>query len=135
MNNHRIVDHPVLGKLKTLELIIFTFNGKRYTGYTGDTIASALLANGVRKLRVHEESGTPRGIYCNIGHCFECRLTVDDESGVRACMTELKAGMVVESGKLLPSPLKSAGLTDDLPRTYVEFAKKYEGNTEDDLNA
>ena len=27
--------------------IIFIFNGKKYTGYKGDTLASALLANGI----------------------------------------------------------------------------------------
>lgn len=134
MNNRRIVDHPVLGHLEDQEMITFTFDGKKYTGCTGDTIASALLVNGIRKLRVHEESGAPRGIYCNIGHCFECRLTVDHKPGIRACMTELKEGMMIESGKLQPSPLKLKEITDKLPRTYGEFAEKYAGNKEGDFD-
>ena len=80
MNHNRILEHPVLGNLKNRAPLTFTFDGKTFEGYEGDTIASALLANGIRKLRVHEETGTPRGIYCNIGHCFECRLTVDQTS-------------------------------------------------------
>ena len=108
---------------------------EKNTGYEGDTIASALLANGIRKLRVHEESGNPRGIYCNIGHCFECRLTVDQEPGVRACLTQLQENMVIESGKRLPAPLKSERNRDDLPRNYAEFAKKYEESKEDDPRA
>ncbi len=127
MNRNRIVDHPVLGDLEQKKAIPFTFDGKKYTGYEGDTIASALLASGVRKLRVHEESGTPRGIYCNIGHCFECRVTVNQKQGVRACLTELRTNMVIESGKVQPSPLKSTDNAENLPRTYAEFAKKYEG--------
>ena len=124
-NNRRIVDHPVLGKLSDRKEITFTFDGQTYTGYEGDTIASALLANGVRTLRVHEESGKPRGIYCNIGHCFECRVNVNDEAGVRACLTEVKDNMVVKSGRVLPSPLVSTE-HDTLPRTYAEFVEQQE---------
>ncbi len=113
MNNRRIIDHPVLGKLKIKKVISFTFDGQKYTGYEGDTVASALLANGVQTLRVHEHSGTPRGIYCNIGHCFECRVTVDQELNVRACMTELKEGMAIKSGQRQPSPM------EDLTRASI----------------
>lgn len=120
-NQSRIYDHPVLGKLQLKKEVNFTFDGKTYKGYEGDTIASALLANGVRTLRVHEESGNPRGIYCNIGHCFECRVTVNGQHGVRACVTEIKENMTVESGKRQSTPFKSF---DDLPRTYAEFMEK-----------
>src|SRR5690625_345908 len=120
MSKNRIVEHPVLGNLDNQTALTFTFDGKEYTGYEGDTIASALLANGIRRLRVHEESGTARGSYCNIGHCFECRLTVDQTSGVRACMTELTAILVVESGQTQATPFEAES-TEDTPRTYAEF--------------
>lgn len=77
--------------------ITFTFNGLIYKGLAGEPIAAALLANGVRTLRRHEKSGKPRGIYCGIGHCYECRVTVDGVPGVRACLTPLEDGMTVES--------------------------------------
>lgn len=132
MKNNRIVDHPVLGKLKSRNVISFTFDGTAYQGYEGDTIASALMANGIRKLRVHEKSGTPRGIYCNIGHCFECRVTVNEEPGIRACMTPIQAGMVIESGKILPDPLKSKDGATDLPKTYAEFEQMKQRKEEGD---
>lgn len=123
MNNKRILDHPVLGKMADRMLLTFIFDGKSYEGYEGDTIASALLASGVRQLRVQEASGTPRGIYCNIGHCFECRVTVDGQDGIRACLTPVREGMIVESGKILPSPLDPGTRNvSDMPRTYAEFA-------------
>lgn len=125
-----MIDHPVLGKIHDRPVIQFTFDGKLYEGYEDDTIASALLANGIRNLRVHEENGTPRGIYCNIGHCFECRVTVDGNSGIRACMTKLKNGMKVESGKLQPSPLNPTIEARELPRTYAEFVSKQKGNNQ-----
>ncbi len=129
MRNRRIEEHPVLGSLRNRKAVSFTFDGKTCEGREGDTIASALLAHGIRQLRVHEESGRPRGIYCNIGHCFECRVTVDGKAGVRACMTEIREGMAVESGKVLPSPLNSSVFeADEMPRTYAEFAGKQKGD-------
>lgn len=130
MTNQRIMDHPVLGKLSPRKEISFTFDGEKYTGYEGDTIASALLSHGIRTLRVHEESGNPRGIYCNIGHCFECRVTVDGKPGVRACLTEVKNGMEIESGKKQCSPYKMTEKNGDLPRTYGEFVEKYQAGKE-----
>ena len=135
-NSNRIEKHPVLGDAKHGGEVSFTFDGKIYKGYEGDTIASALLANGIRQLRVHEESGNPRGIYCNIGHCFECRVTVDGERGIRACLTLIKEGMVVESGKILPAPLDSSERdAEDMPRTYAEFVRQQESGGEGDANA
>ena len=36
-----------IGMVNRNKKISFTFNGKKYFGYEGDTIASALIANGV----------------------------------------------------------------------------------------
>jgi len=121
----RIVNHPVLGKMEEKQKVRFQFDGKTYEGYENDTIASALLAHGLRTLRKHEETGNPRGIYCNIGHCYECRVTVNGTSNVRACLTPIKADMVVESGKVQPSPLDPEN-EGELPRTYAEFKRKEE---------
>lgn len=107
--NQRIVHHPVLGSWTAGKLVSFRFNGTAYTAYEGETIAAALLANGVRTLRVHEEKGTPRGIYCNIGHCYECRVHVNGVPTVRACMTLVQEGMDVSAGTVLPTPLKKGG--------------------------
>src|SRR5690625_6115387 len=116
----RIVDHPVLGKLKEEKQVSFQFDGQTYKGIESDTIASALLVNGIRTLRKHEESGNPRGIYCNIGHCFECRVIVNGIPNVRACLTPIENDMVIESGKVQPSPLNTAN-EGPLPRTYAEY--------------
>ena len=35
------------GYINRNKIINFKFNGKNYTGYEGDTLASALLANGI----------------------------------------------------------------------------------------
>ncbi|HLR42382.1 MAG TPA: (2Fe-2S)-binding protein [Pseudogracilibacillus sp.] len=128
--NNRIGDHPVLGKMTEKATVTFTFDGKTYEGLEGDTIASALLANGIRTLRHHEHSGKNRGIYCNIGHCFECRVTVDETTNVRACLTPIQANMVVESGKVQADPLNPEN-KGDLPRTYKEYQEKEAANKDE----
>ena len=120
---NRIVDHPVLGKLTAKKPIKFVYDGEEYLGFEGDTIASALLANGIRKLRVHEASEKPRGIYCNIGHCFECRVTVGNQEGIRACLTPIENDMSIESGKAQPQPFKNKQ-----PRTYADFKQDKAGD-------
>ncbi|MFS0644448.1 (2Fe-2S)-binding protein [Siminovitchia sp. 179-K 8D1 HS] len=102
----RILDHPILGNLNHRKSISFQFDGKTYTAYEDETVAAALLANGIRELRVHEESGTPRGFYCNIGHCMECRVTVNGKKNQRVCLTVVEKDMVVESGKQYPNIIK-----------------------------
>ncbi|MCZ2258529.1 (2Fe-2S)-binding protein [Sporosarcina sp. G11-34] len=133
MTTNRILDHPVLGKLKNQTPVTFTFDGKTYEGFEGDTIASALLANGVRQLRVHEETGAPRAIYCNIGHCFECRVTINETDTTRACMTTIQENMVVESGKVQAAPFSSS--PNEWPRTYADFEKANKNNKDGDTNA
>lgn len=100
----RIINHPVLDKVDDTDVVSFTFNNTLFQGLRNESLAAALLANGIRTLRLHEENGTPRGIYCNIGHCFECRVSVNGQQGIRACLTPIQDGMVVSSGeKLLTS--------------------------------
>ncbi|MFY0545970.1 (2Fe-2S)-binding protein [Brevibacillus sp. H7] len=107
--NGRIHHHPVLGGAKPRKALSFWFQGKWMEALEGETIAAALLASGLRTLRVHEETGTPRGIYCNIGHCFECRVSVNGVPGLRACLTLVQDGMEVTAGEVLPAPLKKGG--------------------------
>ncbi|MFT9846054.1 (2Fe-2S)-binding protein [Aneurinibacillus sp. REN35] len=99
----RIMRHPILGNIEDRERISFQFDGVKYEAYENETVAAALLANGIRKLRVHEDTGTPRGIYCNIGHCLECRVTINKQANVRACVTMVEKNMVIESGKQYPN--------------------------------
>jgi predicted molibdopterin-dependent oxidoreductase YjgC len=69
----------------------------RIAAYPGESVATALLAAGVRVFR-RTRSGAPRGPLCNMGVCFECVVAIDGESGVRACATQVREGMSVETG-------------------------------------
>ncbi|MFJ2332938.1 (2Fe-2S)-binding protein [Pseudomonas helleri] len=63
--------------------------------YPGETVATALLAAGVRGLR-RSVSGTPRIPVCNMGVCYECTVTINGLEAQRSCMTLVKPGMRVE---------------------------------------
>lgn len=59
----------------------------------GTTLAAALLAAGYRTLGTRPRAGTPRGMFCGMGVCHECAVTVDGTPGVRACIVEVRDGM------------------------------------------
>lgn len=130
MMTKRINEHPILGSLQHGKTISFTFNNQTYEGYEHDTVASALLANGIHTIRKHEETGNPRGIYCNIGHCYECRCTINDVPNVRACLTPIKENMNISSGETLPDPLNPNN-EQPLPKTYQEYEKLKGGRKND----
>ncbi|KUK82884.1 MAG: Putative sarcosine oxidase subunit alpha [Petrotoga mobilis] len=92
----RIQNHPILSFNRGKQ-IKFYYNGKELIGYEGETIAAALYANGIFKFSKSKKLKRPRGIFCAIGHCSSCLMTVDGVPNVRTCITPLKAGMRVES--------------------------------------
>ncbi len=50
------------GEINRTERVSFKFNGKTFFGYKGDTLASALLANGVHLVGRSFKYHRPRGI-------------------------------------------------------------------------
>jgi|ETNmetMinimDraft_13_1059891.scaffolds.fasta_scaffold38063_3 hypothetical protein len=57
---HRLPNGGLIDRQRPLS---FTFDGHRYQGFHGDTLASALLANGVRLVGRSFKYHRPRGIY------------------------------------------------------------------------
>lgn len=81
----------------------FTWNGKPYTGYEGDTIASALAAAGVdvfsRSMKYHR----PRGIMTADHWDPGLAVQVDDEPNVRSGSRRLEANVTVSAQNVWPS--------------------------------
>lgn len=75
----------------------FMLDGEQIEAFPGETVAAALLASGARALRSTAKRGQPRSLYCGMGICWECLVTVDGAPSQRACMTEAKPGMRVET--------------------------------------
>ncbi len=75
--------------------IVFFVNGRSTPAHMGETIHAALIAAGYcqfRKSKTHQ----PRGVFCGMGVCYECLVTVNNGSTKRACVTMVEEGMEVE---------------------------------------
>ncbi len=100
----RIKKHPILS-FDTRKEIFFSFDNKKMKGYEGDSIASALHANGVKKFSTSLVYDNPRGFFCGIGKCSSCLMRVNGIPNVRTCIAPLKEGIKVErQGKLASLP-------------------------------
>lgn len=77
--------------------ITLQLDGAPLPARRGQTVAAAMLAAGRRVLRRTRRAGRPRGVFCAMGVCFDCVMTIDGKAGVRACMTKVEEGMQVSS--------------------------------------
>ncbi len=62
-NINRLQNNAINTGLKTDHEITFKYNGKLYKGYEGDTVASALLANGITLFGRSFKYARPRGVF------------------------------------------------------------------------
>lgn len=92
----RIQQHPVL-EFERKNEISFSFNGERIACYEGETIAAALHAAGIKAFNESPNYHRPRGLFCAIGHCSSCLMTVNGIPNVRICVTNAQEGMEVLS--------------------------------------
>jgi aerobic-type carbon monoxide dehydrogenase small subunit (CoxS/CutS family) len=76
--------------------ITVKINGQPVQAVAGDTVAGLLLAQGIRVFR-HTSDGTPRGLFCGMGICYDCLVTVNDVPHIRACMTPVAEAMAIET--------------------------------------
>jgi predicted molibdopterin-dependent oxidoreductase YjgC len=93
----RVVHHPILGDLPKLREVMIQVDGKEIPAVAGEPIAAALAAIGIRVHRYTAEQKEPRGIFCAIGQCTDCVMTVNGMPNVRTCITPVVEGMVVET--------------------------------------
>lgn len=60
------------------------------------SLAVALMQSGVTAFR-RDSGGGGRMPLCGMGTCFECRVTVNGATAVRACLEPVREGMAVET--------------------------------------
>ncbi len=83
--------------------VTFTFDGRDIEAHPGDTIGSALAANGVRTISRSFKYHRPRGLLCAAGRCPNCLVNVDGTPSVRACVEPVEDGLTVTSQNAWPS--------------------------------
>ena len=100
----RLASGGVIDRTRSLR---FTFDGKTYAGYPGDTLASALLANGERLVGRSFKYHRPRGIFSagaeEPNALIEVRTGARREPNTRATMVELYDGLDAASQNRWPS--------------------------------
>lgn len=84
-------------------LVRFTWQGRQIRAYAGDTIASALAAEGVQTFSRSFKYHRRRGLLCVSGDCPNCLVHVDGEPNVRACRTRVEPGMRVRAQNAWPT--------------------------------
>jgi sarcosine oxidase subunit alpha len=77
--------------------ITVKIDGRPVTAYAGETVAALLLAEGIRTFRHTARNGQPRSMFCGIGICYDCLVTIDGVPNIRACVTGLTPGMAIET--------------------------------------
>ncbi len=105
MTSHRI---PGRGRVDTARPVSFTFDGKRFTGAAGDTVASALLANGVHLMGRSYKYHRPRGVLSagseEPSALIGCRRGPGRfEPNTRATVQEIRDGLEATSQNRYPS--------------------------------
>ena len=73
----------------------FSFEGRRHAGYRGDTIASALMADGEMMLSRSFKYHRPRGVLTACGQDANTLVQIGDQTNVLADRRDIEPGMVV----------------------------------------
>jgi sarcosine oxidase subunit alpha len=93
-DEYRVQEHPIL-PVDEREAIEFYWKGEKLLAREGETIASALFANGLRIFGHHKKDGAPQGMFCANGQCAQC-MVIADGLPVKSCMVPVTPGVRVE---------------------------------------
>ena len=102
-------EESVIERGEPIDLLV---DGETIKAYAGETIAGALTAAGRKVFRHTSKTGAPRGLFCGIGICFDCLVTVEGLGQVRSCMVSVQPGMRVCLFERDPSAPRSDSATD-----------------------
>ncbi len=106
-----------VGYINRDKKISFVFNGKKYFGYEGDTLASALLANGVHLIGRSYKYHRPRGLFGAGVDESNAKVQLyrgtETEPNANATEVELVEGLVAKSQNCWPSVYFDFGATNN----------------------
>ncbi|MEE8429104.1 MAG: 2Fe-2S iron-sulfur cluster-binding protein, partial [Gammaproteobacteria bacterium] len=95
------------GRITRSKPLNFTFDGRRYQGFEGDTLASALIANGVKIVARSFKYHRPRGVYAasvdEPNALVTLRTGARREPNIQATMIELYEGLIAAGQNCWPS--------------------------------
>ncbi|MEO1688702.1 MAG: (2Fe-2S)-binding protein, partial [Pseudomonadota bacterium] len=74
----------------------FFLDGEAFDAPEGESVAAALMAAGVTRLRAAPRDGAPRGAFCLMGLCQECLVLAEGPGGLaptEACRLAVREGL------------------------------------------
>ena len=95
----RIDHHPILGDLEKRRKVTIRVDGAEIEAREGEPIAAALVAASVKVFRMTRKRNEPRRIFCAVGRCTDCVMTVDGQPNVRTCIAPVRDGMEIQTQK------------------------------------
>ena len=109
---------PDGGRIDRERPVSFSFDGERYGGYAGDTLASALLANGVRLVGRSFKYHRPRGVVTDgveePNALVQLGVGATGEPNARATQVEIHDGLTAASQNCWPNVRFDAGAVNGL---------------------
>ena len=112
------------GRIDRTRALRFSFDGREYHGFAGDTLASALLANGVHLMGRSFKYHRPRGVLAAGAEEPNALVAVRRDAArytpnLRATQVELYAGLEAHSQNRWPSLSFDAGAVNDLLAPFI----------------
>ena len=121
---------PGAGRLTPAKTARFTFDGKSFSGLQGDTLASALLANGVHLVGRSFKYHRPRGILSAGAEEPNALVQIERDAArktpnVRATVQELYDGLTAKSQNRWPSLAFDVGAVNDIASPFFSAGFYY----------
>ncbi len=118
------------GRVDRSKPVSFTFDGRSYTGLAGDTLASALIANGIQLFGRSFKYHRPRGVIAAGSEEPNALVALIRDAGrrtpnVRATQVEIYDGLVAESQNRWPSLSFDVNAVNDFVAPLIPAAFYY----------
>jgi predicted molibdopterin-dependent oxidoreductase YjgC len=70
-------------------------DGREVIAHEGETVATVLMAAGIRAFASHVEPYSPSRLFCGMGTCQQCLVTIDNQPNCQACRIFARPDMKV----------------------------------------
>ncbi len=85
---------PAFQRGKPIQVVV---DGRAVQAFEGELVSTVLQADGVYIYGRKPATGRPSGLYCGMGVCYECLVTIDGTPNIRACQTYAADQMTVDT--------------------------------------
>ena len=85
---------PTFQRGKRIDVIV---NGQAVAAFMGELVSTVLQAEGNSIISHKTTTDRASGLYCGMGICYECLVTINGEKNLRACQTYVADQMQIQT--------------------------------------